>query len=386
MGDNQILIPVNRPKNAKNTAHYLQECVKSGWFSSEGPFVTRFEHAFAHYLGAKYVTTVSSGTTALHLALLSLNLKPGDEVILPALTIASCYFAIWYCGAKAVPVDVDKDTYTMDPALIESRITKKTKVIMPVHLFGHPCDMDPIMKLAKKHKLQVLEDAAEAHGAEYKGKKVGGIGDVGIFSFYTNKIVTTGEGGMLVTNDKNIYENAVKLKNLYHSQTRFIHDGIGYNYRMTNMQAAVGLASLEEIEKSINYKRRMAEYYNNHLANTPGLILPQEMPWAKNVYWMYAVQVDPKTCRISRDTLMKHLATKGIQTRTFFYAPKTAFKKLSIYQRTRFPVTEQLEKTGFYLPSGLGNTLTENKIVINTVNAYLKRITYPQARLIIAKK
>lgn len=358
MGIHKI-IPVNRPSVPAHTKKYLDECVRSGWFSSEGPFVKRFEDEFARYLGVKYAGATSSGTAALHLALMALGVGPGDEVIVPAMTIASCYFAIWYTGAKAVPVDIDAETYGIHPELIKKAITKRTKVIMVVHLFGHPCDMDPIMNIAKKYKLKVLEDAAEAHGAEYKGKKAGSIGDIAIFSFYANKIVTTGEGGMVVTNNKKYIDTVNKLKSLNHSKTRFIHEGVGYNYLMSNMQAAVGLASLEEIEASIKKKRVMASYYTKQLKNIPGIILPIEKSWAKSVYWMYAVVLQDKT-KITRDTLIKTLmTTHGIQTRTFFYSPRTAFKKLGLYKRSRFPVAERLEKTGFYLPSGLGNSTKE---------------------------
>lgn len=354
------MIPVNRPAIPKNTNTYLRQCVQSGWFSSEGPFVKRFENEFASYLGVSHAATTSSGTAALHLALLALGVGPGDEVVVPAMTIASCYFAVWYTGAKAVPVDVDPETYCINPALIEKAITKRTKVIMVVHLFGHPCDMDPIMTIAKKHKLKVLEDAAEAHGAEYKGRKVGSVGDIAIFSFYANKIVTTGEGGMVVSNTKTYIDRVNKIKALNHSKTRFIHDGVGYTYLMSNMQAALGCASLEEIEKSIEKKRTMAALYRKQLSHIPGLVLPIEKSWAKNVYWMYAVRLNPEIATIPRDTLMKQLVEKYmIQTRTFFYSPKTAFNKLKLYNRTHVPVAELLERTGFYLPSGLGNTVGE---------------------------
>lgn len=358
MGTHTI-IPVNRPSVPKNANKYLSECVRSGWFSSEGPFVKRFENEFSQYLGVRYAAATSSGTAALHLALLALGVGPVDEVIVPSMTIASCYFAIWYTGAKAVPVDVDPEIYCINPALIERAVTKRTKVIMVVHLFGHPCDMDPIMAIAKKYKLKVLEDAAEAHGAEYKNRKVGSIGDIAIFSFYANKIVTTGEGGMVVSNNKKYIDIVNRVKALNHSRTRFIHEGIGYTYLMSNMQAAVGIASLEEISQSIKKKRSMAALYSRNLSVIPGIILPIEKPWAKNVYWMYAATVHPKA-KISRDKLMVTLFKKyGIQTRTFFYSPRTAFKKLGTYQQVHFPVAEFLEKTGFYLPSGLGNTPKE---------------------------
>lgn len=370
--DTHKIIPVNRPAIPKNARKYLNQCVSEGWFSSEGPFVKRFEDSFARYLGVSYASTTSSGTAALHLALMALGVGPGDEVILPALTIASCYFAIWYTGAKAVPVDVDPEIYCIDPRLIEAKITKRTKVIMVVHLFGHPADMDPIMKIAKKHRLKVLEDAAEAHGAEYKGKKAGSIGDIAIFSFYANKIVTTGEGGMVVSNNKKYIQIINKLKALNHSKTRFIHDGVGYNYLMSNMQAAVGLASLEEITVSIAKKRAMAKIYHNTLASIPSLTLPIEKSWAKSVFWMYAVVLMNKST-LSRESLMKKLSeSHGVQTRTFFYSPKTTFKKLRYFQNSNFPIAKNLEQNGFYIPSGLGNSSSEflsvTKALLNVGN------------------
>jgi perosamine synthetase len=361
------MISVSRIHIPKNASRYLQECVSSGWFSAEGSFTKRFEERFAEYLSVPYSSTTSSGTAALHLALLALGVGKGDEVILPAMTIASCYFAVWYTGATAVPVDVDPDIYTIDPSLIEAKISKKTKVIMVVHLFGHPCDMDPIITLANKYGIKILEDAAEAHGAEYKGKKVGSLGDIGIFSFYANKIVTTGEGGMVVSRHKQYIDKVNKLKSLNHTATRFIHNGIGYNYLMSNMQAALGLASLEEIERSIRNKRSMAAYYHARLSHLPGLILPTEKPWAKSVYWMYAVRIAPSRRIRSRERLTANLTKAGIQTRTFFYSPRTAFAKLNIYNNTYFPVAEKLEQTGLYLPSGLGNVKSELKTVSDSL-------------------
>lgn len=364
------MIPVNRPSIPRNSRKYLNECTRSGWFSSEGPFVKKFEQSFANYLGVPYATTTSSGTAALHLAVMSLGIGKDDEVIVPALTIASCYFAVWYTGAKAVPVDVTEDTYTLDPQLIESAITTRTKAIMVVHLFGHPCDMDPIMNIARKYKLAVIEDAAEAHGAEYKGKKVGTIGDVGIFSFYANKIVTTGEGGMVVTAHNDVITRARKLKSLNHSDNRFIHDGIGYNYLMSNMQAAVGLASLEEIETAIEKKRKMAALYTNRLAKLQGIILPIEKPWAKCVYWMYAIRVKPILAGFNRDALMEMLwNTYRIQTRSFFNSPKTAFPGMKQFENLTLEKAELFEKEGFYVPSGLGNSRREFFSVIKSLEA-----------------
>ncbi len=355
---NTPLIQVNKPPSYPEAYAYLKQCAQTAWYSAEGPFVRQFEESFAKYVGVRYATATNSGTTALHLAMLALGIGKGDEVLVPASTIAACYFAVWYTGATAVPVDVDPETYTINPKEVEEKITKKTKAIMPVHLYGHPCAMDEIHALAKAYKLNIVEDAAEAHGAEYKGKRVGGLGDVGCFSFYGNKIVTCGEGGMLVTNSKAVFERARRIKDLYHSKTkRFVHDGIGYRYALSNPQAAIGLVSLKHIEESIRYKRAMAALYEKGLHAIPGVVLPVEKPWAKNVYWMYAIRIQEKKFGIHRDRLMQLLQQNyHIQTRTFFYAPRTAFKKLHLFQREHFPVAEQIEGEGMYLPSGLGNS------------------------------
>lgn len=370
-----ITIPVNRPIIYPETYKIIRKVIASGWTSGEGPQVEQFEKAFSSYIGMRFGATTNSGTTALHLALLTLGIRPGDEVILPAMTIASCYFAIWYVGAKAIPVDIDKDTYTIDPKCIEGRITKKTKAIMPVHLYGHPCDMDPIMALARKYHLYVVEDAAEAHGAEYKGKKAGSFGDISIFSFYANKIITCGEGGMILTKNRTLYERAMRLKNLAHSKKkRFVHDTIGYRYQMTNIQAALGLVGLSHIDKSIAQKRKMAEYYTRGLKTIPGIIPPIEKPWAKSVYWMYAIRVMENTYGLSKNMLMKKLDERGIQTRSFFYAPKTAFKKMGVYASCRMPVAERIETEGLYLPSGLTITDKDLSSVIRAVkNIHEKR-------------
>lgn len=367
MGKNMIL--VNQLKIPKNAEKYIQECLNTSWISSQGKYVELFEKNFAKYVGVKYATATNSGTSALHLALLALKIREGDEVIVPASTIGSCYFAIWYVGARAIPIDAEPNTYNINPELIEKNITAKTKAIMMVHLFGHPCNIDPIKKIAKKYKLKIIEDAAESHGAEYKGKKTGSFGDVACFSFYANKIVTTGEGGMLITNNKKYWQRSVNLKTLSPTkESKFIHSQIGYKYLMTNLQAAMGVASLEEVEKSIVYKRKIASFYHQKLKNINGIILPSEEKYAKSVYWMYAVLIDQKRFGIDRDELMKILKEKyNIQTRTFFYPPNIAFKKLDLYLNQKFPIAEKIAKQGLYLPSGLGNTLKEIRFVCQSI-------------------
>lgn len=369
------MIRVNTVKVPKKAKLYLNECVDTNWFSGEGPFVEKFSKEFAKYLGCKYAVAVNSGTASLHLALATLGIGPGDEVILPASTIASCFFAIMYTGAKAIAVDVDQETYNIDPKLIEAKISPKTKAIMVVHLYGHPCDMDPILKIAKKNKLYVIEDAAEAHGATYKGKKLGSIGDVGCFSFYANKIVSCGEGGMLVTNNEKIFNKALSLSKLNHSpKKRFVHQGIGYRYDMTNMQAAIALASLEEIEESIKFKKKMAKYYNQELSGIDGLILPIEKDWASNVYWMYAIRIKKNLFGMTKDELMNLLEKKyNVQTRSFFYSPNIAFKSMNLYQKEKFPVAEMIGKEGLYLPSGLGNSLSDFQTTVQAIKEIAKK-------------
>ncbi len=345
------VIPVSEPLFAGNELKYLTHCIKSGWVSCLGGYVTKFEERFAAYCGMRYGVSVSSGTTALHLALASLGIKKGDEVILPAFTMVSTANAVAYQGARPVLVDSQRDTFNLDPDKIEEKITKRTKAIIVVHIYGHPADMDKIMKIARRHKLYVVEDAAEAHGAEYEGRKAGSFGDIGVFSFYGNKIITTGEGGMLVTVDKKLKERAEYLRDMAFSKERhFWHKDLGFNYRMSNLQAAVGLAQLERIEKLIAIKRGNAGLYCRYLRNVPGISLPKEEPYARSVYWMFGILVE-ENFGISKDELRKRLAQKGIETRNFFIPMHLQ----PIYAREcggRFPISEELCRRGLYLPSG----------------------------------
>lgn len=362
------MIPVNTPIITKESEEYVLDCIKTGWISSQGSYVTRFEKEFANYIGVKYATTVSNGTTALHLACRLLDIGPGDEVILPDLTIISCINAVWYTGATPVLVDIDPETFTMNPDLIEEKITKKTKAIMPVHLYGHPVDMDPIIKLAKKYRLKIIEDAAEAHGAEYKGRKCGSMGDIGVFSFYPNKLITSGEGGMVVTNNEKIYNHATKLKDLSHSpKKRFKHFEIGYNYRMTNMQAALGCAQMKHVDEFFKKKMKMAKMYNEGLAGIKGLHTPITKEWAKNSYWMYAITLD-RSFPYTRDEFKKKLFKNGVDTRDFFYPlhSQPIFKKME-KAKGKFPVSDKASREGFYLPSGLALTEEQINTVIKTV-------------------
>jgi len=351
------MIPVCVPLLGEKELEYVTDCLKTNWISSKGKYVEEFEDRFAKYCGCNYGISTTSGTTALHLALASIGVKEGDEVIIPAFTIISTAFAIVYCGAKPVLVDAEPETWNIDVNKIEEKITDKTKAIMPVHIYGHPCDMDPIMKIAKEHDLYVVEDAAEAHGAEYKGKKAGGIGHLGCFSFYANKIITMGEGGIVVTNDEEIAERAKSLKDLCFPKSKriYLHSDVGFNYRLTNIQAAIGLAQLERIDELAEMRRRNAYLYNEYLKDVEGIKRPSEKEWAKNVYWMYSIIIGDEF-GMSRDDLMKKLEEKGVETRPFFIPmhEQPVFQKMGLFKGERYPVAEELARKGMYLPSSSG--------------------------------
>lgn len=350
------MIPVCEPFLSGKESEYVTDCLKTNWISSKGKYIEEFEQRFAHYCGCQYGISTTSGTTAIHLALASLGIGPGDEVIVPTFTMIATAFAVAYTGAIPVLVDAETETWNMDVSQIEARITPKTRAIMPVHIYGHVCDMDTIMEMAQRYNLYVIEDAAEAHGAEYKGRKVGGIGHVNCFSFYANKIITTGEGGMVVTNDESIAEKARALQDLAHSkERRFLHTDIAFNYRMTNVQAAIGLAQFEKIDELVERRRAHAHLYNSLLKDIEGVRLPPEKEWAKNVYWMYAILIED-SFGISRDELMERLKGKGIETRAFFIPvdQQPAFQKINLFKDEKYPVAEMLSQNGLYLPSGSG--------------------------------
>jgi len=352
------MIPVCEPLLGEKELEYVTDCLKTNWISSKGKYIEEFEERFANYCGGKYGISTTSGTTALHLALASLGIGSRDEVIIPTFTMISTAFAVVYTGAKPVLVDAEPETWNIDVTRIVERITNKTKAVLPVHIYGHPCDMDPIMELAKKHNLYVIEDAAEAHAAEYKGRKAGSIGHANCFSFYANKIITTGEGGMVVTSDEKIAEKARAFKDLAHSkQKRFLHTDLGFNYRMTNIQAAIGLAQFEKIDELVERRRAHAYLYNSLLKGIDGIKLPPEKEWAKNVYWMYSILIE-KEFDMSRDELMQKLKEKGIETRTFFIPvhQQPAFRKRNLFNGESYPVAEELSRKGLYLPSGSGLT------------------------------
>ncbi len=365
-------IPMASPALGEKEIEYVTAAVKSGWISSLGQYVTEFENKFSKYCGAKYGVTTSSGTTALHLALAVLGIRPSDEVIIPDLTMIATANAVRYTGARPVAVDSESETWNMDATKLEAKITSKTKAIMPVHTYGHPADMDAILESARKHELFVVEDAAEAHGAEYKTRRVGGLGDVGCFSFYANKIITTGEGGMLVTNDEKIAEKARLLKDqAYEKKRRFWHQQVGFNYRLTNLQAALGLAQFERINEFVETRRKNAHLYNSLLADVECLRLPPEAEWAKNVYWMYSILVQ-EGYGLSRDALIAKLTEAGIESRPFFFPVHLQPAYSDFFNKASYPVAQCLSDTGLNLPSG--NTLTEREItrVCETIRSLAK--------------
>jgi len=375
------MIPVSEPVIGNNEIQYVNECLTSGWVSSAGHFIEEFEEQWAHYCGAKHGIAVSNGTVALQAAIQCLKLEPGDEVIMPTSTIISCAQAIIYNGCVPVLVDADISTWCMDVEQIKSKITPKTRAIMPVHIFGHPVDMDIVMNLAHEYNLKVIEDAAEAHGAEYlSGRdtsspawhRCGGIGHISTFSFYANKIITTGEGGMVLTNDQLYADQLRKLCNLCFTQEkRFYHTELGHNFRMTNMQAALGVGQFERISEIIEKKRWIGSAYNSRFYGIDGLQLPVEREWAKNVYWMYGIVLDERKGIDARE-FAKRLKKHGVETRPFFLGmhEQPVFRKIGLFKNEIFPVAEHIAKNGLYLPSGI--SLTENKL--NTVADVVKSV------------
>jgi perosamine synthetase len=355
------MIPVNEPLLNGNELKYVSECVTTGWVSSAGKFISEFEQKWANYCGMKHGISVCNGTVALELAVEILNLPKGSEIILPSFTIISCAQAITKAGCVPVVVDCEPDTWCMDPEQVRAAVTSKTRAIMPVHIYGHPVDMDPILNISKRHNLIVIEDAAEVHGAEYKGRKCGSIGDLSCFSFFANKIITTGEGGMILTDNDVWAENLRFYRNLcFQQKQRFLHDEIGHNYRFTNIQAALGLAQIEQIEQFVVRKREMAEKYKEGLSGLP-LQLPIEKPWAKNVYWMYGVVLD-EARGFDAKGFAQELAKHNIQTRPFFLGihEQPVYKKMQLFKGIKLPVTEKIARHGVYIPSG--QAITDEQI------------------------
>ena len=350
-------IPVCEPYLNGRELSYVTQAVKSGWISSSGRYVRDFEERFAAYCGAKYAVGVCNGTVALHLSLVVLGIGKKDEVLIPDFTMAASAFAVCYTGAMPVLVDARRDTWNMDHEKITHKITRRTKAIMPVSIFANPCEMDPIRLIAKKHGLKVIEDAAESHGSLYKGRKTGSLATVTAFSFYANKNLTTGEGGILVTDDRKLYERALYFRNMCFALSglrNYIHGDIGYNYRMTNMTAALGLAQVEKADFYVRRRIQNAELYRSHLSKIPGIVLQQRYPHVLQAQWMNGLVVDPSVYGHTRDELMKHLSKNGIDSRLFFVGMhrQPFFSKYGGDVSGKYPVSDHLSKNGLYLPSG----------------------------------
>ena len=354
-------IPVAQPALVGNEREYVLDCIDSNWISSQGKYIRLFEESFAELCHTKHAITCTNGTIALHLALLALDIRPGDEVIVPTLTYIATANAVLYCGGTPTFVDCDPETWNIDPVQLAEKITPRTRAIIVVHLYGHPCDMDPIMEIGEKKNVPVIEDAAEAHGALYKGKRVGGLGDLATFSFYGNKLVTTGEGGMVVTNNDILAERIRQLRGQGQDPNRrYWFPIVGYNYRMTNIVAAIGLAQIEQFDWHIAQRRQIAVWYQKYLTGTPELILPVEREWAYNVYWLYSVVLSD-TSQVTRDMVQERLADKGIDTRPFFYPVHTLPPYLHIVNGQSFPVAERISANGINLPTWAG--LTEDQVL-----------------------
>lgn len=355
----QAPVPVNEPVLDGNEEKYLVECIRTGWISSEGPYVREFEERFASRVGRKQGVAVANGSVALEAAVVALGIGPGDEVILPTSTIISCAAAIVRAGATPVLVDSDPETWNMDAGEVESRVTSRTRAIMVVHIFGIPVDMDPLLALARKHRLKVIEDAAEVIGQTYRGRPCGSFGDISTFSFYPNKHVTTGEGGMIVADDEALAEKCRRLRNLcFKPEQRFVHDELGWNFRMSNLQAALGVAQLERLDKSVAIKRRMGARYTELLAGIRGIQLPlARMAYADNIYWVYGLVLGDAVPFDAKEA-MARLGKLGIGTRPFFWPmhEQPVFTKMGLFAGERHPVAERIARRGFYIPSGMALT------------------------------
>lgn len=350
------MIPVNEPLLDGNEKKYLLECIETGWISSEGPFIKEFEQKFADQVERKHGIAVTNGTAALDAAVEALGIGLGDEVIMPTFTIISCIGQIIRSGAKPVLVDSDPETWNMDVTQIEAKITSRTKAIMIVHIYGLPVDMDPVLDIAHRHNLKVIEDAAQMHGQTYKGKPCGSFGDISTFSFYPNKHITTGEGGMVVTNNDQLSEDCRSLRNLcFQPEKRFVHERLGWNLRMTNLQAALGLAQLERLSEFVQRKRHMGNLYTDLFADLQNVQIPlAKTNYAENIYWVYGLVLDDNL-GMNAEEVMRRLTEKGIGTRPFFCPMhmQPVLKRLGLFEGENYPVAERLYRQGFYIPSGM---------------------------------
>jgi perosamine synthetase len=372
--ENPDMIAVNSPLFEGRELEYLQKCIETGWISSEGPFVAEFEDKFSSYVDREHGIAVSNGSAALDIAVAALGIGEGDEVIMPAFTIISPAQSVVRAGGVPVLVDSDPYTWNMDVRQVESKITKKTKAILVVHIYGLPVDMNPILDLAKEHNLLIIEDAAEMHGQTYKGRMCGSFGDISVFSFYANKLITTGEGGMILTDKPLLAEKCRSLRNLAFGQgrERFIHEDLGWNYRMTNLQAGLGLAQLEQIDKHIAKKKSVAKKYSDSFADVKGFQLPlHKTDYAENIYWVFGMVAETET--LANETV-SYLHNEAVATRPFFWPmhEQPVFKKMGLFLHDSHPVAESLARRGFYLPCGLALNDEEQNEVILTIMALAK--------------
>jgi perosamine synthetase len=363
-------IQVNEPDLTGNEKKYLMECIDTGWISSEGPFVKDFEEKFSQRVGRKFGVAVSNGSVALDLAVLSLGLEPGSEVIMPTFTIISCAAAIVRAGLIPILVDSDPVTWNIDTSKIEEKITPKTKAIMVVHIYGLPSDMDPILEIAHKHGLKIIEDAAEMHGQVYRGRPCGSFGEVSTFSFYPNKHVTTGEGGMIVTDDPGVAEHCRSLRNLcFQPKRRFVHEELGFNYRFTNIQAALGLAQLERLDEFVIRKRKMGKLYYEALSGLKQIELaPLGTEYSENIYWVFGMVLSDEV-DFDAEEAMRRLSKLNIGTRPFFWGmhEQPVFHKMDLFCNESHPVSERISRRGFYIPSGLALTVDQQHTVVEAV-------------------
>jgi perosamine synthetase len=367
-------IPVNEPLLDGKEKEYLIQCIETGWISSEGPFVTEFEKQFSKRVGRKHGIAVCNGSAALDVAVVALGIGPGDEVILPSFTIISCAAAIVRAGATPVLVDCDPETWNMSIDQIAEKITRRTRAVMVVHIYGLPVDMNPVLSLAEKHGLRIIEDAAEAHGQTYRGRPCGSFGDISTFSFYPNKLVTTGEGGMILTDRDDLAETCRSLRDLcFQPERRFVHESLGWNMRMSNLQAAVGLAQMERLDEFLERKRCMGTRYSKLLSDIPGLQLPvSQTDYAQNAYWVYGLVLKDN---ISFDAkkAMRLLGERHIGTRPFFWPmhKQPVFRKMGLFRGIACPVSERIGRRGFYIPSGLALTDEQTEEVAHALREVL---------------
>ena len=366
-------VPVNEPLLDGNEKKYLAECIDTGWISSEGPFVKRFEEEFAARAGRKHGIAVTNGTAAIDAAVEALGIGPGDEVILPTFTIISCLMQIVRSGATPVLVDSDPLTWNMDVSQIEAKITPRTKAIMVVHIYGLPVDMDPVLELCQRYGLKLIEDAAEMIGQTYRGKPCGSFGDISTVSFYPNKHITTGEGGMILTDDDDLAEQCRELRNLcFKPGKRFVHERLGWNLRMTNLQAALGVAQLERLHEFLEKKHWIGRRYNELFADLPGVQLPlAKTEYAENIYWVYGLVLDDSV-EFDAEGVISRLAQLGVGCRPFFYPmhQQPVLRQMGLFEGESYPVAERMYQRGFYVPSGLA--LMEDQIL--RVSESLKQI------------